>query len=140
MKRILMAAAITAALALIPVVMPVTASAAVRSDSMQQKAALMMAPDVVLVNQPASRVCTGNRFTVGVWYQQFSGGSRAYRVLVFNPSGKLILYRRGYASPAAWTFWHVRATRVGNYHTTYKVKNSSGQWSRYRTVTRSHHC
>jgi hypothetical protein len=115
MKRILMAAAITAALALMPVAMPLTASAAVRSDSMQQKAALMMAPDVVLVNQPASRVCTGNRFTVGVWYQQFSGGSRAYRVLVFDPSGKLIFYRRGYASPAAWTFWHIRATRVGNY-------------------------
>lgn len=73
-------------------------------------------------------------------YQQFSGGSRAYRVLVFSPSGKLIFYRRGYASPTVWTFWHIRATRVGNYHTTYKVKNSSGQWSRYRTVTRSQHC
>jgi hypothetical protein len=140
MKRILMAAAITAALALIPMAMPVTAGAAATSDSMRQNAAQKMAPAVVLVNQPASRVCTGNRFTVGVWYQQFSGGSRAYRVLVFSPSGKLIFYRRGYASPAGWTFWHIRATRVGNYHTTYKVKNSSGQWSRYRTVTRSHRC
>jgi hypothetical protein len=97
-------------------------------------------PDVVLINQPASRVCAGNRFTVGVWYQQFSGGSRAYRVLVYNPSGTLIFYRSGLASPTAWALWHIRASRVGNYHTTYKVKNSSGQWFKYRTATWSHRC
>jgi hypothetical protein len=140
MKKILIAIAVAAALGLVPTVTTVAASAAVTSGDMRQDAAQVMAPDLVLVNQPASRVCTGNRFTVGVWYQQFSGGSRAYRVLVFSPSGTLIFYRSGYASSAAWTFWHIRATRIGDYHTTYKVKNTSGQWLRYRVVTRSHRC
>ena len=30
-------------------------------------------PDVVLINQPASSVRVRKTFTVGVWYQQFSG-------------------------------------------------------------------
>jgi hypothetical protein len=97
-------------------------------------------PDVVLVNQPASKVCVGHKFTVGVWYQQISGGSRAYRTLVYNPSWTLIFHRSGLASPTAWTFWHIRASRIGNYHTTYKIRNGSGQWIRYRAVTRSHRC
>jgi hypothetical protein len=97
-------------------------------------------PDLVLVNQPASKVCVGRTFTVGVWYQQFSGGSRAYRILVSNPVGVLIFYRTGLASPTAWKFWHIRAGRIGNYHTTYIVKNSSGQWIKYRAVTLSHRC
>jgi hypothetical protein len=137
MKRILMAVAAMAALGLVPGAAAATATAAVTSASAPQNAALA---DVVLVNQPASRVCVGNKFTVGVWYQQFSGGSRAYRVLVYNPSWKLIFYRKGYASATAWKFWHIRAWRVGNYHTTYKLKNSSGHWVKYRATTRSHRC
>ena len=100
----------------------------------------MVRPDVVLINQPASRVCVGKTFTVGVWYQQFSGGSRAYRILVYNPSWKLIFYRSGLASPTAWKFWHIRARRLGKYHTTYKLKDSSGRWFKYRAVTLSHRC
>ena len=106
MKRILMAVAAMAALGLVPGTAAMTASAATTPASASQHAALV-APDVVLINQPASRVCVGNRFTVGVWYQQFSGGSRAYRILVYNPSGTLIFYRSGLASPAAWTLWHI---------------------------------
>jgi hypothetical protein len=140
MKRILIAVAALAVLGLVPGAAAATARAAVTSAGSPANAALVTTPDVVLINQPASRVCAGNRFTVGVWYQQFSGGSRAYRVLVYNTSGTLIFYRSGLASPTAWALWHIRASRVGNYHTTYKVKNSSGQWFKYRTATWSHRC
>ena len=49
----------------------------------------------VLVNQPASSVCIGKTITVGVWYQQISGGSRAYRVDVYGPTGRRIFARAG---------------------------------------------
>jgi hypothetical protein len=101
MKRILIAVAALAVLGLVPGAAAATARAAVTSAGSPANAALVTTPDVVLINQPASRVCAGNRFTVGVWYQQFSGGSRAYRVLVYNPSGTLIFYRSGLASPTA---------------------------------------
>jgi hypothetical protein len=119
-----------AVLGLVPGAAAATASAGVTSVRAPENAAPVTTPDVVLINQPASRV----------WYQQSSGGSRAYRVLVYNPSGTLIFYRSGLASPTAWALWHIRASRVGNYHTTYKLKNSSGQWFKYRTATWSHRC
>jgi len=53
-------------------------------------ASMPAAPAVVLINQPATSVCSGHRFTVGVWYQRISGGSRAYRVAVSGPR-----HRRG---------------------------------------------
>jgi hypothetical protein len=67
-------------------------------------------------------------------------GSRAYRIHVYNPNWTLIFYRHGQASPTAWQLWHIRAGQVGKYHTTYTLKNSSGQWYKYRAVTRSRHC
>src|SRR5690348_4939943 len=81
MKRILIVVAALAVLGLVPGAAAATASAAVTSAGSPANAALVTTPDVVLINQPASRVCAGNRFTVGVWYQQFSGGSRALSVV-----------------------------------------------------------
>jgi hypothetical protein len=139
MKKILLAVAAIAALSLMPSAAAATVSAAGTPAGAREPSALLV-PHLVLVNQPARWVCVGNRFRVGVWYQQSSGGSRAYRVLVYNPSWKLIFYRHGLASSAAWKIWRIRAWRTGHYHTTYKTKNSSGQWIKYRTVTRSHRC
>lgn len=100
-----------------------------------------VAPDTVLINQPASRVCTGATFKVGVWYQKFSGGSRAYRVAVYSPRGRRVLYRHGYAPAAHWTFWKVRARLAGTYHTIYWGHwAKSGGWSRYRAATRARRC
>jgi hypothetical protein len=56
---------------------------------------------------------------VGVWYQQYSGGTRHYWVGVYDPDGRLVFSRTGSASPAHWTFWHVKASRRGHYHTLY---------------------
>jgi hypothetical protein len=104
------------------------------------QAATAATPREVLVNQPARSVCVGRTFTVGVWYQQ-SGGSRAYRVDVYNPRGVLVLYKHGRASASAWRFWHVRAKLAGRYRTVYWTHPAgSSEWSAYRARTRAHHC
>jgi hypothetical protein len=139
MKRILMAVAAMAVLGgLAPGVAATTASAATTPAS--ANSAPGMTPEVVLVNQPASRVCVGSRFTVGAWYQSFSGGSRAYRIAVYNPKGWLVFWTKGYASSTAWRLWHISAWRKGNFRTVYHTKNSSGQWIKYVANTWSHYC
>lgn len=98
-------------------------------------------PDVVLVNQPAGSVCVGRTFRVGVWYQQDSGGSRAYRVAVYNPHGKRILYRHGRASSGRWKFWTIRPKLTGRYRTVYSGHwKNPAVWTRYRATTRSRRC
>ncbi|HKD88494.1 MAG TPA: hypothetical protein VKB62_08200 [Streptosporangiaceae bacterium] len=97
-------------------------------------------PAVVLVNQPAGSVCISKTFTVGVWYQQ-SGGSRAYRLDVYNPRGMRVLHKRGTAPASAWKFWKVRAKLAGRYRTVYWTHPAgSRKWSAYHARTRAHHC
>ena len=93
----------------------------------------------VLVNQPASHVCVGKTITVGVWYQQFSGGSRAYRVAVYGPTGRQIFARSGQAPTKAWKFWHVRLRYAGRYRTVYQYR-AHGEWHKYRVLTRARSC
>ena len=139
MKRILIAVAALAALGVAPSLAVTTAGAATTSASAPRNSALGMTPEVVLINQPASKVCAGSTFTVGAWYQSFSGGSRAYRIAVYNPKGLLIFWKSGYAT-TSWQFWHIRAWRTGNFRTVYHTKNTSGQWIKYVAGTRSHNC
>jgi hypothetical protein len=104
--------------------------------------AARIAPDVVLVNQPVARVCTGHTFKVGVWYQR-SGGSRAYRVAVYGPHGKRIFYRHGRAPSGDWKFWRITAARTGTYRTVYSGhwnRARPSAWTKYRVRTRSHRC
>jgi hypothetical protein len=139
MKRIFIAVAAMAALGfLAPSLAATTASAATTSASAPRNSALGMTPEVVLINQPASKVCVRSTFTVGVWYQS-SGGSRAYRIAVYNPKGLLVFWKSGYAT-STWQFWHIRAWRTGNFRTVYHTKNTSGQWIKYAAVTRSRNC
>ncbi|HUJ06451.1 MAG TPA: hypothetical protein VLX31_10135 [Streptosporangiaceae bacterium] len=106
-------------------------SAAVASES----------PAVVLVNQPARSVCAGHRFTVGVWFQQFSGGSRAYRIAISGPRHRLFFLRHGQAPTAHWRFWRVLAGRAGRYHTTYYGHRlGSARWTPYRALTIARRC
>jgi hypothetical protein len=88
----------------------------------------------VLVTYPAPRVCTGHRFTVGVFHQSGSGGSHAYRVSVYNPAHQQILYRHGYAT-SHWKLWKIRTTKAGTYHTIYHADGI-----RVRYPTRAHSC
>lgn len=99
------------------------------------------APAVVLVSQPPSTVCAGHRFRVGVWYQRFSGGSRAYRVAVSGPRHRRFFYRHGRAPSARWRFWLVLAGRAGRYVTTYySHPPGSSRWAAYRAVTAARRC
>jgi hypothetical protein len=97
-------------------------------------------PATVLVNQPASTVCVGKTFKVGVWFQR-SGGSRAYRVAVYNPRGALVFYRHGNAPSARWAFWRIRAKLAGTYRTVYSGHWKKPKvWTKFRAKTRARHC
>jgi hypothetical protein len=99
------------------------------------------APAMVLVNQPVGSVCVGHTFKVGVWYQKLSGGSRAYRVAVYGPAGKRLLYKHGQASAASWRYWKVRATRPGKYRTVYSGHwRSAKKWNHFKVPTRARRC
>jgi hypothetical protein len=91
----------------------------------------------VLVNQPDSSVRVGNTFRVGVWYQQFSGGSRWYSVAVYNPAGHRILNQHGYAPSAHWRFWKIRVLMTGKYLTVYRGITQGKAWV-YRVITHAH--
>ena len=142
MKKILMAVVAVGAMGgFAPSVAAMSANAATTSASAPATSAVpVMRPEVVLVNQPASKVCVGHRFTVGVWYQSLSGGSRAYRIAVYSPAGRLVFWTKGKASSTAWRLWHIRAWRTGTFRTAYHTKNTSGQWIKYVAYTRSHTC
>jgi hypothetical protein len=123
------------------VLLAVTASALAAAAPAAAAPAGRVTPAMVLVNQPAAAVCVGKTFKVGVWYQQISGGSRAYRVAVYNPNGKRILYRHGMAPSARWKFWKIRPRLAGKYRTVYSGHwRSKTRWSKHRAATRSHRC
>jgi len=104
-------------------------------------ASMPAAPAVVLINQPATSVCSGHRFTVGVWYQRISGGSRAYRVAVSGPRHRRFFYRSGKAPSAHWRFWKVLAGRSGKYRTVYSGhRRGSTRWTTFTAITRAHRC
>ncbi len=106
-----------------------------------QASATSVKPADVLVNQPVGSVCVGKTFTVGVWYQSFSGNSRAYRIDVYNPHGTRVLFKHGKAPSSAWRFWRVRAKLAGRYRTVYWTHPpGSGAWAPYRARTKAHHC
>lgn len=91
----------------------------------------------VLVNQPASSVRVGNTFRVGVWYQQYSGGSRWYSVAVYNPAGHRILNQHGSAPSTHWRFWKIQARTTGKYLTVYRGITQGKAWV-YRVTTHAH--
>jgi hypothetical protein len=99
------------------------------------------APDVVLINQPVSSLCAGQKFTVGVWYQAFSGGSRAYRISIWGPRHIRFFYRHGLASSKHWRFWKVTAGRRGLYRAVYSGhRPGSANWSRYQVIVHARRC
>src|SRR5260370_6695753 len=107
-------------------------SATVQAQRMAAVAA-PAAPDVILINQPVSSLCVGQKFTVGVWYQEFSGGSRAYRISIWGPRSIRFFYRSGLASSRNWRFWKVTAGRRGRYRIVYSGhRPGSGKWTRYQ--------
>jgi hypothetical protein len=110
------------------------------STTSQQASGAGVHHGVVLVNQPARRVCAGRTFTVGVWFRQGSG-SRAYRLSVYNPRHKRVFFRRGDAPSSHWAFWKIAAKLAGTYHTAYSAHwRHPTTWTIYRVATKSHRC
>jgi hypothetical protein len=121
------AAIASAVVAIAPSAMAATAATAAR--------------DVVLVNQPVNTLCSGHKFTVGVWYQAFSGGSRAYRISIWGPRHIRFFYRDGLASARHWRFWRVTAGRRGRYRIVYSGhRPGSRKWSRYQVIIHARRC
>lgn len=120
---------------------PAAASAATGAAGAAAVTARTSAPAVVLINRPPATVCVGHKFTVGVWFQRISGGSRAYRVAVRGPRHRRFFYRAGRAPSGHWRFWHVLAGRRGAYVTVYSGhRPGSSKWSRFRSRTRALRC
>lgn len=120
-----------------------TGSATAGTDSASAASAVAGAavPGVVLINQPVRSVCSGGKFRVGVWFQQDSGGSRAYRIAISGPRHRRFFYRHGSAPESGWRFWHVLAGRAGRYVTTYwGHRPGSSKWTSYRAITRAKRC
>jgi hypothetical protein len=92
---------------------------------------------LVLVNSPASAVKVHRAIEVGVWYREWEGGPRVFRVKVVNPSGKVIFFRKG-SAPDQWKIWRVKLHRKGTFRTVYRVKDFDGDWHRavFRTRVR----
>lgn len=106
-----------------------------------QRAQVAAAPAVVLINQPVSSLCSGQRFKVGVWYQSLSGGSRAYRISIWGPRHIRFFYRHGLASAKHWRFWRVKAGRRGRYRIVYAGhRPGSKKWTRFRIIIHARRC
>lgn len=119
----------------------VAASIAWAGPQQAQRTFAPAAPAVVLINQPANSVCTGHRFKVGVWYQSFSGGSRAYRISIWGPRHIRFFYRHGLASAGHWRFWRIKAGRSGRYRVVYAGhRPGSKRWTRFQIIVRARRC
>jgi hypothetical protein len=104
----------------------------------------------VLISQPRERICIEGKakIEVGVWYQSYSGGPRWFSIELYNPRGKLVLYRKGLAT-TTWKIWGydpparpiyggrgATAYPVGTYKTVYRVPGVKP----YTAYTRVHFC
>jgi hypothetical protein len=139
--RISRLALLTTAVASIAITFAPPSYAATTLVARPQQSLAVARPAVVLVNRPANSVCSGHKFTVGVWYQSISGGSRAYRVAIWGPRHKRFFYRHGQASAKSWRYWHVEAGRRGRYRVVYGGhKPGSTKWTRYQVITHAKRC
>jgi|SRR5580658_1419947 hypothetical protein len=134
-------ALLTAAIASAAIIAAPPGAAAMSATARTSQAQAAFAPAVVLVNQPVNSVCAGHKFTVGVWYQSLSGGSRAYRISIWGPRHRRFFYRDGLASAKDWRFWHVTAGRRGRYRIVYAGhRPGSAKWSRYQVIVHATRC
>jgi hypothetical protein len=83
----------------------------------------------VQVRVPVARVCTNTIDGIKLGVRWNGTGPRRYRVRLTDPSGKVVLARRGLAA-RAWKRWAYRPTLGGVYRTVYTLP---GITRRYRT-------
>jgi hypothetical protein len=63
----------------------------------------------VLLSAPPTRMTNSGCLTLGVWYQQYSGGPRTIRVSVFRPSGRRVVRK----TIVATTHWRDHLLKCG---------------------------
>lgn len=88
----------------------------------------------VLISHPDREVCVGTLFRPGVWYQQYSGGPRSYRIKVVGPHGHVVMRVHGRAT-TRWRYFPVRAAQHGRYTTTFRP--GAGVEVQWRSVART---
>jgi hypothetical protein len=93
---------------------------------------------LVLINEPAASVKAGHTFTVGDWFQEYSGGSRWFATNVYSPSGARVFHEVGYAPSSHWDFWNIRATRIGSYKVRYEFRLRNGHDGYFWYTVKSH--
>lgn len=89
----------------------------------------LAAAQAVEVEVPATRVCLREIDGIKLGVRVRDGGSRRYRVRLFDPHGKVVLDHSGLAT-ARWQRWGHRPTLGGVYRTVYTVP---GRTRRYRS-------
>ena len=136
-----LATVVAAATVMLTFTLSDVAATAASADPHQAQASAAPAPAVVLVNRPVSSLCSGHRFKVGVWYQSFSGGSRAYRISIWGPRHIRFFYRHGRASRRHWRFWRVKAGRRGRYRIVYSGhRPGSKKWTKFQIIIHARRC
>jgi hypothetical protein len=83
----------------------------------------------VQVRIPAARVCTNTIGGIKLGVRWNGVGARRFGVRLYDPSGEVVLVRRGLAT-RAWKRWAYRPTLGGVYRTVYTLP---GRTRRYRT-------
>jgi hypothetical protein len=73
----------------------------------------------VLINAPAPSVACGQSFTLGVWYQSFSGGPRWAHITVRTGVGALVWSRNVASATTTWRYWHLTRPCGTRYVVTY---------------------
>ena len=73
----------------------------------------------VLVNQPRPSVACGKSFTLGVWYQSFSGGPN-WATITVKAQGVTEFLLKTHAT-TQWHFWKFWGSCGRTYSVTYKV-------------------
>jgi len=85
----------------------------------------------IQVRIPVGRVCTNTIDGIKLGVRWNGTGPRRYRVRLTDPSGKVVLARRGLAA-RTWKRWAYRPTLGGVYRTVYTLP---GITRRYRTAS-----
>src|ERR1700761_4832222 len=79
----------------------------------------------VLINYPGTAVKVGHTFTVGDWFQQWSGGSRWFTTDVYGPTGTRVFHQTGYAPSPHWALWTIKAPPPGRSQVRYETRRSN---------------
>jgi hypothetical protein len=74
----------------------------------------------VLVEYPGTSVACGDQIKLGVWYQAYSGGSRAATIQVLS-ARKRVLTSKNVRAAATWRYWYYTPRCGRHYYVRYRT-------------------